>query len=340
MLLNPAYKLTIGRKVVNTTDEPKASTIVDLTVALDLDTPADSFTLVLGNVGRFRPAREDEAKIELGYADNGGLTQVMTGKVATVEPNLTTTRVMGYSGTDALLRTFVEQTYERKTAGAIVRDLAGRAGLEVATAEDGITFPVYVVDGRRSAYLHMQDLAELCGCDLYIKADGKLVFEKFVSGKAVHVFESAKHIVAFEVLRTPPRAGRVEAWGESPTGSQGDDAAAWLTRDFGASRGTAGSGALRLLERPALRTREAARIAATAALTNLQRRTLRGRVVTIGRPEIKLGDALRLSGLADDALNTNFQVRSVTHRISKLGGFTTTVGFRAIQTNGTGALGL
>ena len=177
MLINPAYKLTIGRKVIDTTDEPQASTVVDLTVALDLDTPADSFTLVLGNVGSFRPERDDETTIELGYADNGGLTQVIAGTVVTVEPNLTTTRIAGYSGADALLRTFVEQTYEDKSAGDIVSDLADKAGLDVATAEDGTQFPVYVVDGRRSAYLHMHDLAELCGFDLYVNPDGELVFE-------------------------------------------------------------------------------------------------------------------------------------------------------------------
>lgn len=331
-MLKPAYKLTIGRKIVDTTDEPKASTVVDLNVALDLDTPADSFTLVLGNVGSFKPARDDETKIELGYADNGSFKQVMTGKVETVEPNLTTTRVTGYSGADALLRTFVEQTYESKTAGAIVRDLADKAGLDVATADDGIKFPAYVVDGRRSAYLHMQDLAELCGFDLYINSEGELVFEKFASGKTVHIFEFGKHIVAFDVLRTPLLAGKVEAWGESPAGSKGEDAWAWVTTDFGGSKGSAGTGALLLRERPVLRTREAARTAANAALTNIQRRTLRGQVMTIGRPEVKLGDAIRLRGMADDALNTFFQVRSVMHRITKLGGFTTQVGFRAIQT--------
>jgi len=154
-MLTPAYKLTIGNKVIDTTDEPKASTVVDLKVVLDLDTPADVFTFELGNVGSFRPARDDETKIELGYADNGGFTQVMKGTVETSEPNLTTTRVAGFSGADALLRTFVEQTYESKTAGAIVRDLADKAGLQVGTAEAGITFPAYVVDGRRSVYLHM-----------------------------------------------------------------------------------------------------------------------------------------------------------------------------------------
>jgi hypothetical protein len=34
--------------------------------------------------------------------------------------------------------------------------------------------------------------------------------------------------------------------------------------------------------------------------------------------------------MADEALNANFQVRSVTHCITKRGGFTTTVGFRSI----------
>ncbi len=333
-MLTPAYKLTLGHKVVDTTDEPRASTVVDLTVMLDLDTPADGFSLVFGNVGSFRPARDDEAVIELGYADDsGGLTKVMTGKVSVVEPNLTTTRVVGTSGAAPLLRTFVEQTYESKTAGAIVRDLAGRAGAPVATVEDGIRFPAYVVDGRRSAFHHMLDLAGLCGHDLYCDAEGKLVFERFLAGKTVHVYEYAKHIVELDALRGPARAGRVEAWGESPTDRKGDESWGWLTTDFSGSRGEAGQGGLLLLERPALRTRAAARTAAQAALTDLQRRTLRGHLVGTGRPAVKLGDAIRLSGVpGDDALNASYQVRSVTHRITKAGGFTTTLGIRAIET--------
>jgi len=256
----------------------------------------------------------------------------MAGKVASVAPNVTTTRVTGYSGARALLRTFVEQTFESKKAGEIVRDLAGRADVDVATADDGIKFPVYVVDGRRSVYDHLLDLAALCGFDLYFNPDDKLVFERFANGKTVHILESGKHIIALDVLRTPARAGKVEAWGESPASSRGEDAAAWLTRDFTSSHGEAGSGDLLLLERLSLRTREAARTAAQAALTEINRRTLCGRVATIGRSEIKLGDAIRLRGMADESLNTIFQVRSVTHRITKVGGFTTTVGFRAIRT--------
>ena len=63
MLLHPAYKLTIGEKIVDTTDEPQASTLVSLSVVLDMDVPADGFTLVLGQVGGFQPQRGDDDRI-------------------------------------------------------------------------------------------------------------------------------------------------------------------------------------------------------------------------------------------------------------------------------------
>jgi phage protein D len=328
----PAYKLTIGGKVVDTTGEPRASTLVGLTVALDLDTPADGFTLVLGNADGLKPARDDKAAVELGYADDGALTQVMTGTVATVEPGLATTRVIGIGGAAALLRGRVEQTYEGHTAGSIVRDLAGQAGLDVATAEDGISFPAYVVDGRRSLARHLRDLADLCGFDTYVNSDGALVFERFTRGKAVHVLEYAKHLLELDLLHAPPAADLVEAWGESPGSEHGATAWAWLTRDFTPSKGSAGSGTAKLLlERPALRTADAARAAAEAALTAIRRRTTRGRLVAPGLAAARLGDAVRLQGVPDDRLNGTFQLRAVTHQINKASGFTTTIEFRGIQ---------
>lgn len=331
-MLTPAYKLTIGGRVVDTTDEPQASTLVDLSVALDLDTPVDSFTLVLGQVGGLVPTREDEATIKLGYADNGGLTQVFSGTVVAVEPGLTRTRIVGHSPAAQLLRTCVDETFEAKTAGAIVRDLASRAGVAVATAEDGSTFPAYVIDGRRNIQCHLCDLAELCGFDFYINADGELIFAKFINGNTVHTFEYARHILALDLVQTPLRAEAVEAWGESPGGSQAEEAWAWLTKDFAASKGGAGSGEVKLLlERPALRTADAAKGAAEAALTHIQRRALRGSLLVPGQPQVKLGDAIRLRGVPDERLNGTFQVRSVTHRITKRSGFTTRIGFRSME---------
>jgi len=243
-MLTPAYKLTIrpgaddssgslgatseltsavpgggSGKVIDTKEEPKASTITDLTVSLDLDTPANSFTLVMGQVGSFKMERNSEVTIELGYADQDELTQVMKGTVITTEPGLTTARIIGHSA-GPLLRNFANETFESSNAGAILSDLADRAGVEVETAEDGIDFPAYVIDGRRSFYHHMRELADLCGFDLYLNPEGKLVFEKFTGGKTVHVFEFAKHIVELGVQRSAP-SGPGRGLGRKPNRQPG-----------------------------------------------------------------------------------------------------------------------
>jgi phage protein D len=333
-MLTPAYKLTIGKKLVDTTKEPKASTVTELRVELDMDAPADRMLLVLGQVNGLKPAPDDQAIVKLGYADDdSGLQQVLTGSVVTVEPGLTTNRVVAHTAAHALLRSFTNKTFESKTAGEIVKDLCNDASIDVEKADDGISFPAYVVDGRRNFFRHMRDLADLCGFDLYFNSDGKLVFQKFKSGNNLHTFEFAKHIVELKVIREPAFAASVEAFGESPTTTQGDSSSFWLTKDFSNSKGSAGSGGPDLLiEHPALRTSDAAQTAADAAETDIGRQTLRGWVLALGRPQVQLGDAIKFQSMPDSTLNTTFQVRSVVHSLTKYGGFTTRVGFRAIDT--------
>lgn len=331
MLLHPAYKLTIGEKIVDTTDEPQASTLVSLSVALDMDIPADSFTLVLGQVGGFKPQRGDDARIELGFRDDS-LTQVMAGQVYSAEDGLTRRRITGHSAFQALLDATSAKTYESMTAGEIVQALAGDNGVPVARVEDGIRFPAYVIDPHTTAYYHMLELAGLCGYDLYCTSEGELVFAKFQRGEAIHIFDYTKQIIELEILRTPPAAGEVQAWGESPGSGGNAEAWAWLVKDFSSQRGAAGSGApLLLLERPALRTAEAAKTAAEALQLHLARQTLRGELLSTGQPKVKLGDSIQLRNLPDDSLNTTFQVRRVEHRIDKTNGFTTRIGFRALS---------
>jgi hypothetical protein len=346
-LLTPAYKLTFsqaasagggvgvpslsGGKVVDTTSEAQASTVVELKVVLDLDTPTDSLTLIMGQVGSFRPQKGDQVKVELGYADDDrGLFHVITADLIDIESGLTRRRLVGHSSMQKLLTSFAGEHFEAKTAGEIIEDLAGRPGISVERTEPGSRFPAYVVDGPRSLYHHMRDLAGLCGFDLYITPEGKLVFEKFVGGQTVHIFEFGKHILDLDVYQREPTAPAVEARGESP-GTGPTESWAWLTKDFASNKGTAGEGnPVFLLEHPALRNAQAARNAARALQTNLTRSALRGRLFLTGSPQVKLGDAIRLKSLPDESLNASFQVRAVTHRITKSAGFTTTIEFRSI----------
>ncbi|HOU40208.1 MAG TPA: hypothetical protein PK829_02965 [Promineifilum sp.] len=329
MLLKPAYKLTIGDKIVDTTDEPQASTVVALVVDLDLAAPADSFTLTLGQVGGFQPRRDDDAKIELGFEDE--LTQVMAGKVVTADNGLTTRRVIGHGAARLLLAATATETFLSLTAGQIVERLAERAAVPVERAEPGITFPAYVIDGRRNLYRHLHDLADLCGFDLYINSAGKLVFAPFRSGNAIHIFEFGKQIIELEMEQRPPLAGQVQVFGESAGGGQGDNAWAWLTKDFSGLKGTGGDAQpVLLLEQAVARTGEAAQAVAEAAFTRLTRQRLRGTLLSTGQPKVKLGDAIELRGLPDTAANGTFQVRRVRHTIDKTRGFTTRIGFRSI----------
>ncbi len=329
-LLHPAYKLTIGEKIVDTTDEPQASTLVSLSVILDMDVPVDSFTLVLGQVGGFQPQRGDDARIELGFRD-GELTQVMTGQVFTDDSSLTRRRLVGHSPFQALLDGTSALTYESKTAGEIVRALADKNSISTSRIEDGIRFPAYVIHPRTGAYYHMRELAGLCGFDLYCNSDGKLVFAKFQRGEAIHIIDYGKHIIELEFLHSPSAAGEVQAWGESPGSSGSEQAWAWLVKDYSSQRGSAGNGTpLLLLERPALRSGDASRTAAEALQLSLTRQTLRGELLSAGQPKVKLGDAIQLRDLPDDSLNSTYQVRRVEHRIDKTNGFTTRIGFRAI----------
>lgn len=332
MNFRPAYKLTIGDKIVDTTNDPQASTVTNLLVSLDMDAPADSFTLTLGQVDGLNPEADDEASIELGYVDDDELFQVFTGKVVAADPGLTHNRIVGHTSADILLHSFTEETYESKTAGEIVSDLATQAGVDAVTIEDGISFPAYVIDGRRSFYRHMRDLADLCGFDLYIKSDGGLVFKQFSSGETVHLFDYAKHIIELDFRNVRAEAGSVEAFGESPGGEQAEEAWAWLTKDFSGTKGSTGDAEpVQLLERSVLRTAAAAQTAAQAVFTQIERRTIRGRLVSSGRPRVKLGDAIRIREAPEETFNNTFQVRSVTHSITKTSGFMTRIGFQSLS---------
>ncbi len=330
-LLTPAYRLTVGSAVVDTTAEPKASATTDVTVTLDIEAWPDTVALTLGQVGGLAPKLEDTAKIELGYADDGGFTQVFVGLVDQADSSLLERRITAMSEARTLARLFVDQTYEGQTAGQIVRDLASRAGLQTASVDDGIAFPSYVVDSRRSALSHIRDLAELSGVDTYFDSDGNLVFQAFTNGNVIHDVDYAKQILTLDVDRRSGLDVTVKAFGESPTGSAGSDAWGWLTKDFSASAGTAGTGTPTVfLERSALRTSDAAATAASARLRGFERRAVQGRVDMLGRPEVKLGDAIRLREVPLDGFNDTYQVRRVVHRIKKETGFITNVGFAAI----------
>ena len=332
-LLRPAFRLTIGGQRIDSAGAPLSNTVTAVDVQLSMDPMrADQAVITAGQVGELTPAPDDEATVELGYADEGqDIVQVIAGTVAEVGPAVATERIVCLNAAARLARRTTATTFRDKRAGEIVRALAAEAGVTVTRTGSSSVLPYYVVDGRRSLLRHMADLAALTGFDLYLNQDDALVFEPFGTGGQTFPLAYATDVLAYSAARRPAAFGTVEAFGESPGSDSGAQSWSWLTKDFGPRKGSAGSGdPVLLLERSALRTGETAQAAADAAATRIARLRLTGRVRILGRPGLRLGDAIRLSNMPEDDLNATFQVRAVRHRIDKHAGFTTEVRFRSI----------
>ena len=323
-MLRPAYRLSIGTTTTDSTGD-LAATVIRVDVEVDMEVPAGRLAVVLGNTDGLTVAEGDPVSVELGYADNG-LSKVIEGTVVALEPTISTYRIEGLSAMIRLLDLRLHQTYEKQTAGAIIADLAGQAGLATGEVQDGIEFPFYVVDDSKSAYEHARALAQKCGFDLYLDVDNNLIFKKYEQAGADHTFEYGVNVISWEVRRQEPAYGRVEVWGESPASSQGEDTVSWLTKSPQDFAGRAGSGEPLLLIRDrSIRTKAAADTYAQAALRQIERQALTGTLTVLGAPQVKLGDAVEVTGMPQADVNGTYQVRGIRHRLSKTTGFVTTV---------------
>ncbi|MBV9773310.1 MAG: hypothetical protein JO040_05140 [Gemmatimonadetes bacterium] len=270
----------------------------------------------------------DEGSISLGYEDDDAAT-VFTGKVAAVRRRVGgTTRVTVTNGGAELSRLRVNQGYEGENSGGVVGELAGLAGVDTDTVEDGIDFPYYVVDDRTGGWGHVARLARLSGYLAYLTPDGALYFGPYNEGDPVRTFAYGADLLALEVTEAAPVVTAVTAVGEGAAGSQGEDAWGWLLRDAAAVTRDGGEGdTVRLLTDGALRSGDAAQQAAEGVVTAAGRLALTGRLLAPGAPEVTVGSTVAVSDAPQDALNGSFLVRRVRHRFSKREGFTTLVDF-------------
>jgi phage protein D len=288
-------------------------------------------------------AVDDPVTLELGY--DGSTQTVFTGSVAVVEPGLEGVRLIALGKMDALMRLRMAAFYEGRTAGDIVKDLAGQAGLDTDTIDDGPELPRYAVDRRLSGYTHCRELAARLGFELYTSKQGKLMFRALGAaasldagglggalGAAASVlglsggegYEAGKHLLAATARRAKTAADRIEVAGESPMSSEGDSAAHWLTPETDNFRGEAGSGnSSWLVVDLAARTQDLAGRFAQGYLVTAQRPANAASIAVFGRESLELGDSIRVSSAADPLINSSWYIQALRHELSRERGFRT-----------------
>lgn len=280
----------------------------------------------------------DDFSIQLGYEDN--LTRVFSGILAAVEPDISTTVFEGANSSSDMTKTRINQTYQNKPAGKIVSDLASQANAKTGSIDNGVDFPFYAIDDRKHVLQHAAELAAKSGLDLFFTPENKLEMKPFKKTKGDHTFSYGENILKLQILNSMPTVGKVEVVGESPAGSQGSDAWHWLIKDSNAVKGSTGNGKQLLIREPAIRAKKGADIYAAGKLDLLTRAATYGRMVTLGNPEVKPGDAIEIKDVPTPALNGLFQVRYVKHRFNVQQGFTTTIDFITAEGGGTALGGL
>jgi hypothetical protein len=318
-MLTVSHKITIGTAGYTSSDH---SRLLDLQMKASLDVPVNVCGIVLGLPAGLNIAPEDPVKVELGYEDN--LVLVLTGTVGSVDWGIDTVSIQAAGSFQWLLAARFNLFYEKPKAGDIVADVVGRLGLSAGKVENGLEFPAYALGENQTAYDHLRRLAWQCGFDLYADPADKVVFARY-SPADTHEFQYGLNILSLTLdEQTTPLTG-VEVYGASPTShGQGPEAYAWLTKKE--VKGTAGSasGLVRRLFDPTARTLETAAQIAEATLA-VASRGRPGRLEVLGAPKIKLGDAVKVSGMPVETQNGTFKVMGIAHALNARKGFFTVV---------------
>jgi hypothetical protein len=271
--------------------------------------------------------------------DGSGSVRVFTGEAQRTEVSPSRVRVAGADGLSKAAGCEVQGVYEKTSAGAIVKDLLGQAGLTVGDVSDGPQFPSYVVRRGPSALRLLQRLAEECGCDVFTDGDGKVHFAPPRTGAPDHSFTYKVDLLELDLQPAQPVHDGVVLWGESAASSMGANRAHWLVTKLASVKGEAklsptglvtpgqGSHPLTVLD-GAVRTGADASDLAKARATALAARPVRGSVTVLGRPAVKPGDLVRLSSVPKTlAVGTltdgTLRVRQVRHVLDLTQGFVT-----------------
>jgi len=318
-MLKVNYRLTLGSAVFTLSDH---SRLLDLQTDAALATPVNVCRLTLAAPQGLSLAPDDPVAVELGYGDE--LTLVFTGLLERVDWAIDRVMVSAASAFQTLIAARLYRTYEKTKAGDIISDIASSLGLSPGQIEAGLEFPAYALGTNQTVYDYMLRLARQCGFELYADTEDKLVFTPHRPA-TTHALQYGVNILSLDLADAAGPLTGVEIYGESPAShGQGPEAYSWLTKQE--VKGTAGttSGLVMRHFDPTVRSQEAAAQVAEATLAALgQKQHLRAKV--LGAPEIKLGEAVRVSDMPVSAQNGTFKITGVRHTLNKKEGFVTAI---------------
>ena len=298
----------------------------------------------------------DPLRLELTSGDTSGLA--MTARLSGIETRIGTTGdadgggtliLTGENALQRLARARLNQVYQSQSVEQMVRDIVGQVGsteqTDVGTINvDSDARPYFVITETRSVLDHLLQLARQEGAEIFADTENKLVMqtpEAVSPDQADHTLYYGRDLLTVSVIRAAPRAGTVRVRAESPGGSKGRDAWAWLAKDGATVTAESGSATPILpFSDAALRSKDAAQRLADGVYGSLTAQATQLRIRIMGDPTLYLGQSVALAAAPYPEMNAAFRIAAVQHRYDRTHGFTTTLRLTAPPAKGISGGGL
>jgi hypothetical protein len=215
-------------------------------------------------------------------------------------------------------------TYEQITAGKVIRNLAGEAGVSIGSVEDGSDLTFYVADPSRTAWEHVARLSAWGGALARISRDNRIESNPINATQADLALLHGRELLWMQADRFD---STVEGWtvaGEGGAGSASAPEALRSSTDFFAGNRPQGPGSRQRWKfDPALRTAQAAGTAGAALKRQYDSSRDSGRIRAFLQPKLRCGTVFEVQKLPDGFPDGPLWVSGVHHRLDSRGGYTT-----------------
>lgn len=316
-LYAPRFEVQVGETTYTEADglvtELEVDTIVDGAdrCSFVLGAPFDPATGALAGVDWNQIAVGSGLLVSIGYADR--LEPMFDGRVSSVRPAFSTdgppaVEVNGYDRSYAMTHETRSRSWDETTDSDVVSDVVSAYEFAEVTVESTNVVHRKLFQESESDYRFLVRLADRNGFELFSR-NGALAFRPPpYDADPVVTLQYGQSIGAFTPeFADETQVGTVEVRHWDPANKR---------EIVGTAENPAGGDATRVFRLPVASKEEADR-EAVAALDRLRNRTVSGSGESVGLPEIRAGETIRLENI--DMFTNVYYVKGSIHRVSDSG---------------------
>lgn len=310
-MLMPKYTLTLG-------SQQWTEQVIRLELRLALAPQLNVLAAVLPVAAAPTAQVGDPAKLRL--ANDEQAADLFSGQICSVRRSFDRVAIRALDGGGSLASLRPAVTYEKVTAGTLIRNLCDAAGVTPGSIDDGIDLAFYAADPARTGLDHVARVAAWSGAAAWVTAENALNATVLNTEQAQVALRFGRELHAVRQTQLPAAVERFVVAGESGAGSTAAAEALRPTTDFfGGNRPNGPSAAVRWSFEPALRTAAAAGTAG-AARDRLYRSTREwGTLDAFLLPQVGPGTVFEVQEMPDGLAQGPFWAIQVRHRLDRRG---------------------